>query len=154
MGGKEKEAAVAIVKRTLRERGQRYTSQRAAILEAVLEGNGHFNAEEATLQLRRKGVSRATIYRMLPILVECGILERAFRHDGKQCYERLYGGAHHDHLLCIECGRAIEFRDDRIEKIQDAICRKKAFHPSSHRLVVHGVCSRCAARSGSKTGRR
>jgi Fur family ferric uptake transcriptional regulator len=149
-----REAAISIVRNRLREKRLRYTPQRAAILEAVLEGSGHFNAEEAALRLRRKGVSRATIYRMLPILVECGILERAFRHDGKQCYERLYGGAPHDHLLCIECGRAIDFRDDRIEKIQDAICRKEGFRPRSHRLVVHGICSRCAARGGNEVGRR
>ena len=142
----DSEAALSIVRNRLREKGLRYTTQRAAILQAVLDGSGHFHAEEAASGLRKKGVSRATIYRMLPILVECGILERAFRHDGRQCYERIYGGAHHDHLLCIECGRAIEFRDDRIENIQDTICRKEKFRPTSHRLVIRGVCSRCAGR--------
>jgi Fur family ferric uptake transcriptional regulator len=146
----DREAAVSIVRSTLREKGLRYTPQRAAILEAVLEGSGHFHADEAALQLRKKGVSRATIYRMLPILIECGILERAFRHDGRQCYERIYGGAHHDHLLCLECGRAIEFRDDRIETIQDSICRKEKFRPSSHRLVIRGVCARCAGKRKKK----
>jgi Fur family ferric uptake transcriptional regulator len=149
----DREAAVSVVRRRLREKGLRYTPQRAAILEAVLAGSGHFHADEAAGRLRRKGVSRATVYRMLPILVECGILERAFRHDGHQVYERIYGGVHHDHLLCANCGRAIEFRDDRIEAIQASICRKERFRPASHRLVIHGVCARCAARGKKKGGR-
>jgi len=147
----DKEAAVSVVRNRLREKGMRFTPQRAAILDAVLQGSGHFNADEAVLQLRRKDVSRATVYRMLPILVECGILDRAFRHDGRQCYERIYGGAHHDHLLCLQCGQAIEFRDDRIETIQESICRTEKFQPSSHRLVIHGICARCT-RKGKKKG--
>ncbi len=148
----DKKAAVSIVRNRLRERGLRYTPQRAAILDAVLAGSGHFNADEAAHRLRRKGVSRATIYRMLPILVECGILERAFRHDGRQCYERLYGSVHHDHLLCLGCGRAIEFRNERIETIRDSICRKERFRPSSHRLIIQGLCARCAGKAKRKDG--
>ena len=143
----DKGPAIAAVKERLREQGMRYTSQRESILKSVLDGTGHFHAEEAFLQLRAKGVSRATIYRMLPILVDCGILERAFRRNGRQCYERVYARTHHDHLLCLGCGAAIEFCDDRIEKIQSAICKTRRFKSLNHQLIIRGVCATCAKRA-------
>jgi len=136
--------AATTVSAFLREHGYRLTHQRRAIIEAVLAGGEHFNAEELSGRLRRKGISRATVYRTLALLVECGVIRRAYRQDGKERYELGYGVMHHDHLVCTECGKVIEFRDERIEEIQQAVCRRRHFSVRDHRLIVRGICEDCA----------
>jgi len=136
--------AAATVAQLLSEHGYRLTTQRRAILQAVLAGGEHFSADGLSARLRRKGISRATVYRTLGLLVECGVIQRAYRQDGKERYEFGYGVLHHDHLVCTECGKVIEFRDDRIEEIQEAVCRRRRFKTLDHRLIVRGVCSDCA----------
>ena len=130
----------------LRERGFRLTPQRRAIVAEILARADHFHAEDLCATLRAKGISRATVYRTLPLLVDCGVLERPYRDERKECYELVYGVIHHDHLVCVECGKVIEFRDDRLEEIQRTVCRRRRFRARDHRLVVRGLCSRCAAR--------
>ncbi len=135
----------------LRESGVKLTAPRRVLLEGIIAiGDRHFDAEDICGKVQPSGISRATVYRTLPILLDCGIIQRAYRRRDRQYYEMGHGVQHHDHLLCIECGRAIEFLDDRIEEIQDKACRKKRFRPLDHRLIIRGLCSSCAKKV--KTG--
>jgi Fur family ferric uptake transcriptional regulator len=95
--------------------------------------------------MREKGkkISRATVYRTLELLTDCGLVGRVRLNEEKYRYERLHKGEHHDHMICTSCGRIIEFVDPRIEKLQDAVCEKYGFVPTSHSHQIRGLCSSC-----------
>lgn len=129
----------------LKSRGLKLTPQRKAILEEVFASHQHFDIEGLFESLRKKGkrISRATIYRTLPLLVESNLIKEAFRSQETVSYEHIFGHDHHDHLLCLKCGRAIEFRDEKIEELQKSVCKKYSFKPIEHRLGIRGYCKRC-----------
>ncbi len=131
----------------LAERGLRHTGQRRLILAAALRSVGHFDAEELYEGFRRgeRRVSRATVYRTLSHLAACGLIKELLQARGPAFYEAVYGLDHHDHMVCIECGRAVEFCDDRIEALQRRICRRHGFRPIEHRMSIRGVCAKCRA---------
>ena len=129
----------------LKSKGLKMTSEREVILEAVLSLHEHFGIEKLYKKLERQGknISRATIYRTIPFLIESGLIKEVMRYQNKAQYEHVFGHEHHDHLICIKCGRIIEFRNDNIEKLQDEICRKFRFKPAEHRLRISGYCQKC-----------
>ena len=135
----------SIFKDCLKSRGFKFTPQRRAILEEVFASHQHFDIEGLFESLRKRGkrISRATIYRTLPLLAESNLIKEAFRSQEKVSYEHIFGHDHHDHLLCIKCGKAIEFKDEKIEKLQEAVCEKYNFKPIEHRLGIKGYCKRC-----------
>jgi Fur family ferric uptake transcriptional regulator len=138
----EKEA----FKEFLRKKGLRVTKEREAILNEVLSRKGHFDMEELHLALRKNSprVSRASIYRTLPLLIESGILEEVERVDKHAHYEHTTGRSHHDHMLCVSCGRVIEFYSESLEKLQNRLCRDRGFEGISHNLEIKGYCRKCA----------
>jgi Fur family ferric uptake transcriptional regulator len=130
----------------LREHGLRFTPERRAILKAVYRTHDHFRAEDLEGRVRAgsKRVSRATIYRTLKHLAACGLL-REVALGGKQTwFEHTLGHKHHDHLVCVSCGRVVEFLDDTLEQVQQRLCREHGFVPMSHRMRIMGLCRRCA----------
>jgi Fur family ferric uptake transcriptional regulator len=136
----------------LAQNGLRLTVQRRDVLTAVLASQGHFAAEElhAALRASGKSVSLATVYRTLGLLCDCGLLRRAPRWEDRQRYESVYGQQHHDHMLCVECGRVIEFCDDELEDLQRRICRRHGFAPMERRMGIRGLCRTCRARAKGK----
>jgi len=139
----------------LRRKGLRFTRQRRSILEMVLRRGGHFDAENLHRELAGAGsdVSLATIYRTLSLLQEAGVLKEVLQSRDRAHYEVIYGHAHHDHMICVECGKVIEFCDERIEDLQRRICREYGFQTIDHRLGIRGICSECrVARSRGDQG--
>jgi Fur family ferric uptake transcriptional regulator len=129
----------------LRARGLRVTPERRAILDFAYSRLGHFDAEELRAELARSGaaVSRATVYRTLGQLVELGLLRRHPGTDRSTFYESSFGREHHEHLVCVECGRILEFVQEDIERLQDEVCRQYHFTPLRHTLQIYGVCRSC-----------
>jgi Fur family ferric uptake transcriptional regulator len=129
----------------LRSRDLKFTPERRSILRGVLSLHEHFDVEMLYDDLRKKRqrISLATIYRMIPLLVESGMIREALRRQGNVTYEHIYGHKHHDHLVCVVCGKTIEFFDERLEKRKEEVCGEYGFEPSEHRLIVRGVCSDC-----------
>jgi len=129
----------------LRARGLKFTREREAILDEVFRSKGHFDPEELHYGLKEKGgkVSRASVYRTIPLLEEAGIVEQVERTDKHAHYERTLGRGHHDHMLCISCGRVIEFYSDQLERLQDRLCRHEDFEGTSHTLEIKGYCGKC-----------
>ncbi|MCE5249718.1 transcriptional repressor [bacterium] len=129
----------------LQANGLKYTGSRAMILNAVTALDGHFYVEDLYDNLRRKNahISRATVYRIIPLLLESHIIQETLDCTGATRYEHAYGRKHHDHLVCIQCGKIIEFSEDRIEKLQDEICRKNMFTAVEHHLSIRGYCGEC-----------
>ncbi len=135
-------------KNYLQKRGMKFTPERKIILDEVFSLRTHFDVERLYKKLHRyaKGISWATIYRTLPLLIESGLVREALRYKEKVSYEHTFGQQHHDHMVCIGCGKIIEFRDERIERLQDKICKKYKFTPVEHRLGIKGYCDKCKSR--------
>ena len=110
------------------------TSARLAVLDDMLSSDDHRECEEIFNMLSSKGVkiSRATTYRTLDFLVKYDYVRKLDIGDGKIRYEKKLGNPHHDHMICIETGDIIEFVDDRIEKIQEDIAKKKGYKIIKH----------------------
>ncbi|HET6203657.1 MAG TPA: transcriptional repressor [Planctomycetota bacterium] len=132
----------------LRRRGLRLTRQRRAILEEVVASRSHFTADHLDERLRRAGerAAKATVYRTLGMLVEGGLVEAHDFGGGPTYYEPILDRAHHDHMVCIGCGRITEFRSPDIEALQDEQARRHRFTPVTHSLKLFGYCARCVRR--------
>ena len=134
----------------LATRGKRLTQERRAIVEAVFSDHEHFDADQliARLSVRKPGsqhASRSTIYRMLELLEESGLLRKVARtKHGSEVYEQDYGYSQHDHLICKKCGKLIEFHNDAISRILEEVAAQHGFRMTGHRMEVHGVCSECS----------
>lgn len=129
-------------------RGLRYTAERRAVVGAVFARHRHFGAEELLRWSRagRPGVSRATIYRTLELLVAAGLVRQmTFGDKSAQHYEQVLGIPHHDHLVCEGCGRVEEVFSADLEREQDALCARHGFVVHHHNLEVFGLCHRCQA---------
>ncbi len=135
-----------IFRRYLREKGLRFTPERGRILEAAVSNSAHFDAEELYLQLRRKygRISKASVYRTIPLLIQCGLIRAVGHHDGRYHYEYIYGHAHHCHLRCLECGKLIEFTVDSLNEIGNQVSKEYGFLVTGHRLEFHGYCLECS----------
>lgn len=123
----------------------RATPERFAILDAVLESQGHFDAEGLYYRLITAGVkvSKATIYNTLDLLQACGLVSKYRFAENSSRYEKAFGRPHHHHLICLECGDILEFVNEKLERIQDEVCTEKRFTPQSSSLQVFGICSKC-----------
>jgi len=129
----------------LKGRGQRVTGERLALFEEIFSQHGHIDAEAllAAMQARGSKISRATVYRNLDLLVECGLARKQQLGSRRFLYEHVHGGQHHDHLVCTVCGRVVEFVSPGIAALQTEICRAHGFVPSHHTLQISGLCNRC-----------
>jgi Fur family ferric uptake transcriptional regulator len=129
----------------LKAKGLKVTKERALILRDISSRQGHFDPEELYIGIRKKGlkVSKASIYRTLPLLLESGLIEQVERTEKHAHYEKTFGRDHHDHMLCISCGSVIEFYSESLEDLQKKICSKKGFEGVTHTLEIKGYCSKC-----------
>ena len=132
--------------RYLRSQQIKYTKPRRAILRAALGLPVHFDAEQLLALLHQAGdrVAKATIYRTLPLLVDSGILKQVRLSDNQAHYEHILEDAPHDHMVCLRCGRIIEFESRRVEQLRDQIARENDFRAVSHRFGISGYCASCA----------
>lgn len=124
---------------------------REAVIDTFLATPGHVSAEELTGLVRERapGVGQTTVYRALKLLVDCGVAATRQFGEGQTRYERVIEGAHHDHLICLECGAIVEFEDAEIEALQEAVARRHGFVVSHHRMELYGRCRACVA-AGSR----
>jgi Fur family ferric uptake transcriptional regulator len=129
----------------LARKGMRLTPEREAILTEVFAEHDHFDMDELYMRLRAKEqrISRASLYRTLPLLVESGLVQEVFYEDGHMHYEHIYGHEHHCHLRCLSCRKIIEFRDRAVEEAEKRIGRANGFETVGHRLEIYGYCSQC-----------
>ena len=128
----------------LKHQGLRITPQRLKILHAFLKTEEHVSMEELFLLVRKSDntVGQVTVYRTLKLLCEAGIASAVNFEEGLVRYEQC-DLHHHDHLVCEKCGRKIEFVNEAIEQLQEAVCREHDFLPTAHHMVLYGICSAC-----------
>ncbi len=130
----------------LREHHIRYTRPRRLILRAVLAIDEYFEAEQLLAELRQAGhrVGKATVYRTLPLLVDCGILRRVRFSDTQTHYACSFLEDPPDHMVCRRCGRIVEFSSAETLALREKVARAHGFKPLSHRFQVSGWCEGCA----------
>ena len=123
----------------------RITPERFVILDAVMNFDGHFDADELFFQMKTNGqkVSRATVYNTLDLLQDCGLISKYRFGENHSRYEKAFGRPQHHHLICLECGDIIEFVSDRIEKIQKEVCIENNFKAQTTTLQIFGICTKC-----------
>ncbi len=126
-------------------KGLKLTKERTAVLNEVYSFDGHFEPEYLYSRIKDSGskASRASVYRTLSLLVECGLVKKVTRTEKGNIYEHTYGHTHHDHMICDICGDIIEFFSEKLENLQDEICEKNSFVGSSHALEIRGRCKKC-----------
>jgi Fur family ferric uptake transcriptional regulator len=129
----------------LRQHNLPVTAQRLSIAEVLLSSDRHLSAEEVADELERRGrkVGTATVYRAIDTLLESGlVVERDFG-EGFRRFEPARDIPHHEHLVCAQCGRVEEFRDERLERMTTIIAESRGFARQRHLLVIHGICRDC-----------
>jgi len=124
---------------------QKLTAQRQAILDMINRFDKHWDADEVAYALKEEGISIgiATVYRGLAALAEQGLIESIQLADKKR-YERA-DKAHHDHLVCTDCGSIEEFCNPEIETLQDKVAEERGFKIQGHQLLLFGLCKVCRA---------
>jgi Fur family ferric uptake transcriptional regulator len=125
------------------EKGLRRTVQREAIVSAAFSTNEHYTAEDLLVMARKiePSVSRATVYRTLPLLVACGVLkEMDFGRDHKFYDPNYNDHPHHNHLICVDCNRIVEFEDQHIELLENCISKRLGFSPAAKSLRIEARC--------------
>ena len=132
-------------KDVLRKEGLKITPQRIAVLEEIVKDRGHRESEDIymAIKTRKTHVSRATVYRTLDILVQHGFARKLNLGDGRARYETKIDSPHHDHMICNNCAKIIEFVDAEIEKIQEVIAKQHQFKLQQHIHQLFGICKEC-----------
>jgi Fur family ferric uptake transcriptional regulator len=136
---------IQVFREYLRLHSLRRTPEREQILREIFEIHGHFDVEELHRGLRNKGskVSKASIYRTLPLFIDCGLVREVDFSDGHWHYEHIYGHAHHSHLRCMGCGEILEFEEPRLKLLEEHLAREYGYRIKGHQLQVHGYCAAC-----------
>ncbi len=129
--------------RAFLKRGKnRITPERFEVLDAALEHDGHFGADDLFIKLKnlKSKVSRATVYNTLELLAQCDLLSKRNFGDNLNRYESNYKRQTHDHLICVKCGKIVEFSDDRLSKIPQEVSDKLGFEMDSYSFNIFARC--------------
>ena len=118
----------------LRKEGLRYTSQRQAVWDEIKKSEEHRDAVDIYLQLKSNNhnVSRATVYRTIDVLVKNHMVRKMDLGDGRNLFEPRIDDEHHDHMICLDTGKIIEFFDEELEDLQDKIAEKHGYKVVRH----------------------
>jgi Fur family ferric uptake transcriptional regulator len=121
------------------------TPQRLRVAEALFDTHRHVSAEEIGAKLRAggKSIGKATIYRTLGLLLKAGLIREHDFGDGFRRYEARPSRPRHEHLVCTQCGKVIEFESDAVDRLESEIAALHRFRPSRHRLEIYGLCEEC-----------
>ncbi len=137
----------------LEKKGLRKTAQRDAIIEAAFSTTEHYTAEDL-LRFAKKieeSVSRATVYRTLPLLVESGLLkEMDFGKEFKFYDPNFIDHPHHNHLICVDCDKIVEFEDEGIERLEDKISARLGFSAATKTIRIEATCDQLKNRGACK----
>jgi len=139
--------------RYLGEHGRKQTRQREAILDIFLSAGGHLSSEEVyqAVRARHSNIGYTTVYRTMKLLCAAGVASERHFDDGVTRYEIEH--EHHDHLVCVKCGKIIEFECEAIEASQNEIAARHGFRVLRHRHELYGHCADCRADLPPASGR-
>jgi Fur family ferric uptake transcriptional regulator len=125
----------------LRENNLKVTQERLALLEEIFATNDHLDADEllARMKAKNRKVSRATVYRTLDLLVQCGLVRKSRLGREHYFYEKMEPGGGHHHMVCTASGKIIEFWDAELDDRLRRICQEHHFRPSFISIQIQGL---------------
>jgi Fur family ferric uptake transcriptional regulator len=137
------------------KRGLRSTEQRRLIIDIFFDAREHITIDSLLKQVRAVDarVGYATVYRTMKLLSESGVVQEHKFGDGFTRYELADEDAHHDHLVCLECNKIIEFEEPQIEVLQDRVAKRYGFLVRAHKHEMYGVCAECQKPKAGRNGR-
>lgn len=126
--------------------GGKRSRSRAEVIEVFFRSGSHVTIDELARAVRKRNrsVGYATVYRTVKLLARLDYAKELDFGDGLKRYESNLV-THHDHLVCRECGEISEFKEPRIETLQDQVAKQHGFFPTMHRLDIYGYCRKCAS---------
>jgi Fur family ferric uptake transcriptional regulator len=129
----------------LKAEGLRLTAERRKLAQAILGLKGHFGIDDILVSVKRRrlNVSRATVYRVMPVLVKAGLIQQSLLSEGQARFEVVWNRDHHDHLICSACDKIIEFHHKSIEILQREVADKFGFVLDHHVMELLGRCQAC-----------
>jgi Fur family ferric uptake transcriptional regulator len=142
----EAHPSLRLFRRYLKEQGLPVTHQREVIASVVFSADTHLSVEqiEDTLRIAGKRIGKATIYRTLDLLVRSRlVVEHDFGEGFKRYEDRISGGSVFEHLICLECGKVIEFEAWEIQQVQSRVTAAHGFKATRHKLEIYGLCREC-----------
>ena len=125
--------------------GLKATKQREEIFNIFLKSPAHKNLSQIYVQVAKVNpkIGYTTVYRTLKLLTRLGLAEERKFADGETRYEPIARGGHHDHLICLGCGKIIEFEEEAIETLQSRVADRYRFKIFHHRMELYGRCGEC-----------
>ena len=136
------------LKQIVKQKGLKHSNQREQIVRVLFNAKNHLTPEEIYNEVKKinSSIGLATVYRTLSFLEKEDFIKSvSFGSEGKK-YE-LNRGEHHDHMICIKCGKIIEFFNEELEKLQEEIANKFSFKLLSHQMNMYGICKECQQKS-------
>jgi len=129
----------------IKRKGLRYTPEREAILREILEIDGHFDVDELYLRFKKKGskISKASIYRTIPLLIKAGFIQEVYTQEGHAHYEVTLNKQPHLHLICISCKKVKEIEDNKLVELIKTYEKESKFSFFSYHLEIFGICPDC-----------
>ena len=142
-------SAKSIFRQHLRNNGLLCSEQREQILATFLKTEKHLTINDLydLIRKRHPQIGLATVYRTMKIICDAGLARETDFGDSTRRFEHKYKHQHHDHLVCLKCGRIIEVMSPAIEKLQTSLAKKHKFTAAKHRMEIFGICRTC--KSGS-----
>jgi len=133
----------------MNKHGLRSTEQRRLVTEMFFTSSDHLSIEDLLEQVRLEEpkIGYATVYRTLKLLKDCGLAFERHFGDGVSRYEVAWADEHHDHMICLECEKIVEFEDEAIEDLQHKVAARLGFKLVRHKLELYGLCTDCQAKS-------
>ena len=127
------------------KKGLRQTSQRDEIVDVIFASDEHFTPEQLFDRLRLAGsaASRATVYRTLALLDEAGLIHEIELGDGQTTYDpNFLDSPTHNHLVCVDCGKVVEFEDEHLDLLNDCVTRRLGYRPVRQSLRIEATCEK------------
>ena len=143
---RDQSAYIRVFGRYLREIGLPVTHQREVVADVVFGSEGHLSVDDIAARLRERGerIGKATIYRTLDLLVRSRLVaEHDFGEGFKRYEHRLTSHPVHEHLICLECGKVMEFESNELFHVESRIRHEHGFVPVRRRLEIYGLCKEC-----------
>lgn len=134
-----------VLNQYLKEKGIRQSKERNKVLEVFLNTERHLTASELYEAARKKypKIGYATVYRAMKVIGKAGLAEEVDFGEGVKRFEHKYGHEHHDHLICVSCGKFVEVMNPRIEELQEGLAKKHGFSLLDHKMHLLGICRGC-----------
>ena len=146
------EQATEIFRTFLKSKELKVTRQREILLRRIFEREEHFSAETLEDRVKGDGISKATIYRTLQLLLECGLISEVALVDDRRMFEHTYGHDPHDHIVCVDCEKVFEFDAVAFAEVEKTVAGELGFVPVGHRLRIEATCE--ALRKTGKCDRK